>query len=46
MSEIAKREAWLLEVDGKIVWVLGLRSADVFRVGSRDKEYVRLTYKK
>ena len=46
LSEMAKREAWLLEVDGKIVWVLGMRSADVYRVGSHEKEYVILTYNK
>lgn len=46
LSEMAKREAWLLEVDGKIVWVLGMRSADVYRVSSHEKEYVILTYNK
>ncbi|MGN0213772.1 MAG: tRNA lysidine(34) synthetase TilS [Muribaculaceae bacterium] len=45
-SEMEKREAWLLEVDGVIVWVLGLRSADAFRVGACDKEYMCFTYKR
>ena len=45
LTELAKRETWLLEVDGAIVWVLGLRSADVFRVGKHDQEYVRFIYK-
>ena len=37
-----KRDAWLLEADGKIVWVAGYRSAAEFVVEKGATEYVTL----
>ena len=44
MSENEKRSVWLLEVDGTIVWVLGCRAADAYRVAKNDKNYVIINY--
>lgn len=32
LSEAEKRRAWLLEADGEVVWVMGYRSSEAFRV--------------
>lgn len=45
LSEREKRSVWVLAADGVIVWVLGLRAADAYRITDRDKYYVKLTYK-
>lgn len=46
LTELQKRQAWLLDVDGVIVWVLGLRSADAFRVSTSHDGYMLFTYLK
>ena len=37
ISDADKRRAWLLEADGEIIWVLGYRSGDLYRLKSGDK---------
>ena len=44
MGESEKRSAWVLEVDGTIVWVLGRRAADAYRIAKNDEGYVLLYY--
>lgn len=34
-----KRQVWLLEADGQILWVVGFRAADAFRVASGSTGY-------
>lgn len=46
LSEMEKRSVWVLEADGTILWVLGLRCADAYRVTNKDKTYIKLSYKK
>lgn len=45
MGENEKRTSWLLEVDGTVVWLLGRRAADAFRIGKNDDKFVKITYK-
>ena len=45
LSEMEKRRVWVLEADGKIVWVLGMRAADAFSIADGDEYYYQLTYK-
>lgn len=40
----ARKVAWLLEADGKIVWLLGVRAADAFRVAPGSTGYLLLRY--
>lgn len=40
LSEKEKNEAWLLEADGEIVWVLGYRSSQSFKVPSDSTHYL------
>ena len=37
ISDADKRRAWLLEADGEIIWVLGYRSGDLYRLKSGDE---------
>lgn len=45
MTAAQKREAWLLTRDGRILWVLGVRTSAHFPVGKRAKGYVELRIK-
>ena len=38
-----KRQQWILEVDGTIVWLLGLRAAADFAVSPQCRDYIVLT---
>lgn len=38
-----KKNVWVLEVDGVIVWVVGIRAASAFRVKNTSKSYILLT---
>ncbi len=40
LSEKEKNETWLLEADGEIVWVLGYRSSQSFKVPSDSTHYL------
>lgn len=40
LSEKEKNETWLLEADGEIVWVLGYRSSQSFKVSSDSTHYL------
>lgn len=40
LSEKEKNETWLLEADGEIVWVLGYRSSQSFKVPSDSTNYL------
>ena len=42
LSEKEKNAAWLLEADGEIVWVLGYRSAQLFRVPAKCSQFLIL----
>lgn len=44
MSPEARKAVWLLEVDGKVVWLLGVRAADACRVPLGSTDYVLLEY--
>ena len=39
-----KKNVWILEADGEIVWVLGLRAASAFKVKNTSQSYIILTY--
>lgn len=39
-----KRSQWVLECDGEIVWLPGLRNSAAFSVGPDTKRYIKLTY--
>ena len=39
-SEKQKKETWILEADGEILWVIGFRSARAFKVPSDSANYV------
>ena len=43
---VARRAAWLLDVDGEIVWVLGLRSGSSFKVDVGSTDYILVNTKK
>ena len=36
-DESQKRNCWLLEAEGDIIWVLGCRAGDLYRVGDNDE---------
>lgn len=40
----ARKAVWLLEADGKIVWVLGHRAGDLYRVAPASTHYILLKY--
>lgn len=40
----ARKKVWLLEADGEIVWVLGLRASAAYSVAKCSAEYILLTY--
>ena len=42
LSHAAKREAWLLEADGEILWVLGYRAAALYPVDAESQDYLLL----
>lgn len=42
LSAAAKRNAWLLTCDDKIVWAVGLRGSNLFTVGPGTRRYLRL----
>lgn len=42
LSEKEKNAAWLLEADGEIVWVLGYRAAQLFRVPAKCSQFLIL----
>ncbi|MBO7608660.1 MAG: tRNA lysidine(34) synthetase TilS [Muribaculaceae bacterium] len=37
-----KRRLWLLEADGEILWILGMRAAEAYRVTASSKGYVEM----
>lgn len=41
----SKKSVWVMEADGKIVWVLGLRAADAFRVTLGSTNFLLLSAK-
>ena len=43
MGEMEKRDTWLLEADGTILWIVGHRAADAFRVEPGSVDYVLLS---
>lgn len=44
-SAADKRRAWLLDCDGEVLWIVGLRASRLFTVGPQTKKYLRLEYK-
>ena len=42
LSNTAKRELWLLEADGDILWVLGLRASALYPVPKESQDYLLL----
>jgi len=43
LSEKEKHEAWLLDADGQIVWVLGYRASQHYAVKSQSLSYLLLS---
>ena len=46
LSIIEKERLWLLESDGKIVWVIGMRADQRFKIDSNSKEMLKIIFKK
>ena len=46
LSERKKNEAWILEADGEILWILGYRAAENYRVKPADCDYLLLSLDK
>ncbi len=44
LSPEARKAVWILEADGKIVWLLGLRAADAFTVIPGSTDYLLIKY--
>ena len=44
LSTIEKRLVWILTANGKIVWILGLRTASLYKVAPSSTDYLRLTF--
>ena len=42
----AKRDVWLLEGDGQILWVLGYRASALYQVTPESQDYIMLQYQK
>lgn len=40
LSEREKAEAWVMEADGQIVWVIGYRASSLFKVMVEDESYL------
>jgi len=45
LSHAAKRDVWLMEADGDIIWVLGLRASSLYPVLMNSTDYLLLTWK-
>lgn len=43
LSPEARKSVWVMEADGEIVWVLGLRAADVYRVTPNSQSFILIT---
>ena len=39
-----KRRQWILEADGEILWILGLRASNHYRVSNSSRSYLILQY--
>ncbi len=46
LSTIEKRLVWILTANGKIVWILGLRAASLYKVSPSSTDFIRLTFAK
>lgn len=46
LSTIEKRLVWILTANGKIVWILGLRTASLYKVAPSSTDFIRLTFSK
>ena len=44
LSTIEKRLVWILTANEKIVWILGLRSASLYKVATSSTNFIRLTF--
>ena len=45
LSKTQREQQWVLEMNGKIIWLPGLRLDDRFKLTGREEEVVRVTYK-
>ena len=41
-----KRDSWLLEADGNILWILGHRASALYPVNPGSQDYIMLLYQK
>ena len=46
LDHAAKRDTWLLEADGNILWVLGCRASALYAVERESQDYLMLHFKK
>ena len=42
LDHAAKRDTWLLEADGNILWVLGYRTSSLYAVERESQDYLLL----
>lgn len=43
LSEREKRQVWLMEADGEIIWVIGYRASTLYKVNDTDEAYLVLS---
>ena len=43
LSEQQKADTWILEADGKILWVIGCRASNLYRVSPADSTFLLLS---
>lgn len=46
LSEREKRQVWLMEADGEIIWVIGYRASALYKVNNSDDSYLLLSFRR
>lgn len=45
LNEVEKRSTWLLEADGKILWIIGYRASQLYKVQELSTNYILISSK-